>query len=328
MKFLVAFCVLCIISFANCADKITIMSYNCYNYFVEKDADRLKSESSKLALCNIIKKANPDILLISEIGTKESLDDFMKYLKSVGCKYSFGKVMKGYDRRRHLGIISKIEPEAIIEKNNTYYNIKPKIKFKGKAATWLETKAVSRGFLHCIFNINGYKFHTILAHLKSKLIHKRYNQAEMRRYEARQLKYYVNDLLKLNKNANILIMGDMNDIPDSAPMKTLRSSSKKMEDRLYDLRPFDESSKAWTHWWNYDDSYARIDYILATYQILPEINFLDTKIIDYGLLNQKASDHRPILVTISPKEESNLNENKIKTIFDSNAIRLQTNQKE
>jgi len=313
MKLFILIFLFCLTFFANCADKISFMSYNCYNYFVEADADKLKSEESKKALVNVIKKANPDVLLIYEIGTKESLDDLMKHLKKVGCKYIFGKVMKGYDRRRHLGVISKIKPQSIIVKDNIYYNISP----KDPKSKWLETRAISRGFLHSIFVIDNYKIHTISAHLKSKLPHSRYNQAEMRRLEARQLRYYINDLMKLEPDANILVLGDMNDTPDSDPIKTLSGYTKNKEKILYDLRPMDLSRNAWTHWWKYEDSYSRIDYIFANYNLIPEIDIKKNFII----YDQKASDHRALIVNVFIGDKKLFDEKQINLYFNDKKIR-------
>ncbi len=279
------------------AKELSFMTYNLCNYFVAPETGKPKSDDSKKALIGMIKSANPDILFVVELGGEKSLEDLIGNLKSAGCKdYIFSDEMTGDDESRHIGFISKIKPAKVDKKENLFYRIKPKDKENGYA----EKVFVQRGFMHLFFELeDNYRIHVIGAHLKSRLPHPRYIQTDMRRYEARLLRYLVNDIQEKEKDANILVVGDLNDIYSSDPLITLRAPEKTFKNRLYDLRPLDSSGLPWTHWWHSEDIYGRIDFIMASASLLPEINFDKTKVIhlrDYWMF---ASDHRPVLVSIN-----------------------------
>ena len=278
------------------------MTYNLCNYFVATETGKPKSDDSKKALIGMIKTANPDILFIVELGGEKSLEDLMENLKSAGCgDYIFSDEMTGEDESRHIGIISKYKPVKVDKKENLFYRIKP----KGKETGYAEKVFVQRGFMHLVFEFeDNYRLHVVGAHLKSRLNHPRYIQTDMRRYEARLLRYLVNDIQEKEKDANILVVGDFNDIYSSDPLITIRAPEKTFKNRLYDLRPLDSSGLPWTHWWHSEDIYGRIDYAMASASLLPEINFDRTKVVNLRDYWMFASDHRPVFVTINTKDSA------------------------
>ncbi|MFZ2655137.1 MAG: endonuclease/exonuclease/phosphatase family protein [Victivallales bacterium] len=225
--------------FPSSAKEISVMTYNLCNYFVVPETEKPKGDDSKKALMGMIKTANPDILFVVELGGEKSLGDLMENLKAAGCKdYVFSEEMTGEDESRHIGLISKFKPVSIEKKDNLYYKIKPKDKENG----YPEKVFVQRGFLHAVFEFeNSYRLHVVGAHLKSRLPHPRYIQTDMRRYEARLLRYLVNQIQEKEPDANILVVGDFNDIYSSDPLLTLRACEKPVDKRLFDLRPLDSS---------------------------------------------------------------------------------------
>jgi endonuclease/exonuclease/phosphatase family metal-dependent hydrolase len=295
------------------AKEISVMTYNLCNYFVAPETGKPKSDDSKKALVGMIKSANPDILFIVELGGAKSLEDLMENLKSAGCNdYVFSDEMTGEDESRHIGFISKFKPLKIDKKEDLFYRIKRKDREDGYA----EKVFVQRGFMHLLFEFeDNYRLHVIGAHLKSRLPHPRYIQTDMRRYEARLLRYLVNDIQEKEKNANILLVGDFNDIYSSDPLITLRAPEKTFKNKLYDLRPLDSSGLSWTHWWNSQDVYGRIDYALASAALLPEINFDRTKVVHLREQWMHASDHRPTLVSISTENAAAWNKETIDKYF-------------
>ncbi|MFA6292215.1 MAG: endonuclease/exonuclease/phosphatase family protein [Victivallales bacterium] len=299
--------------FLSQAKEISVMTYNLCNYFVADETAKPKSGDSKKALMGMIRTANPDILFAVELGGEKSLADLMENLKSAGCKdYIFSDEMTGEDESRHIGFISKYKPVKLEKKENLFYRIKP----KNDEYRYAEKVFVQRGFLHAVFEFEGdYRLHVVGAHLKSRLPHPRYIQTDMRRYEARLLRYLVNEIQEKERDANILVVGDLNDTYSSDPLITLRAPEKSFGNRLYDLRPLDSSGLPWTHWWHSEDIYGRIDFTLASASILPEINFDRTKVVhlrDYWMF---ASDHRPVLVSINTENSAPWAKEKIDKYF-------------
>lgn len=298
-SFITFFAVLC--SFAA---EIRVMSYNLCNYFVKGDRlSPIKSDFSKEALIQTIKAGNPDILIAIEVGKENSSADLIKRLNDAGLVYEFVKDTKGEDDSRHIVIFSRFQPKEIHERKDLKYKIKV------KNSDSYDEISTQRALVHLSFEFeNNYRLHVVGAHLKARVFHPRYNQTDMRRYEARLLRYLVNEILEKEKDANILVMGDLNDTYDSEPIRFLRQDKKKTQQRLYDLRPGDNRDLYWTHWWNQNDSYSRIDYAFASYALLPEIDLQKSCIVHLPEYWMFASDHRPLLITINTENKEPLNE--------------------
>lgn len=273
-------------------DRLRVLFFNANNYRIEPPG-RHKSERSLQAVADTLAHWSPHIAVLAEIADQQSLDDLLKRIEQGETQktYAYARLVKGHDSVRHLAVLSTFPSPKERHDTTTTYNIR-------------DVKVpVRRGFAHCVFEwSNGYTLHVLGAHLKSKVYH-RLGQTDMRRYEGRQLRYRVNDILEENPHANVLVVGDMNDSPQSSPIKTIIYRRFGTEKELFDLRPADSRSMLWTHYWDDEDIYARIDYAFATYHLLPEVNLEDTVVamVPYWRL---ASDHRPLLITIRPEDRA------------------------
>ena len=267
---------------------VRIVGYNTYN-FQSLDKPQVKSPESRQMVASILASLNPDMAVLIEIGGKAGLDELVGLLATAGVRYPFASVVEGEDPERRIGIISKLTPVKVQHETLLTYNL------YGKAVL------VQRGFAHLLYTWdNGYTLHLLGAHLKSKMFDAR-GQTDMRRYEARELRYLVNRILKAEPDANVLAVGDFNDTPDSSPINTLCDRRAKLPLQLFDLRPTDKYGLAWTHLWEEADTYSRIDYGFASYGLLPEIDMEKTYIPlipDWGI----ASDHRPVVITLTPQD--------------------------
>ena len=278
---------------------IRIVSYNLYN-FTALNQPQIKTPESRAMVVSVLNRLDPDIAVLIELSGPDALEELAGLLKKAGSDYPFHSLVEPPpqpDRRkkdqtfeRRIGILSKIAPAEIKHELNQSYNL------NGRAVP------VQRGFAHLIYKWpNGYTLHLLGAHLKSKMFDAR-GQTDMRRNEARQLRYLVNDILKAEPEANLLVVGDLNDTPDSSPITTLYNRrARKPELHLFDLRPVDGGGLAWTHLQEEADDYARIDYALASHGLLPEISFAQTIIPDVNDW-YIASDHRPLQITIIPAD--------------------------
>lgn len=266
-----------------------MLSYNTHN-FMAADSKQIKSPESRRAVIRMISAIGADIAFLTEVGGQAALTEISQLLTEEGCVYPYHAVVQGPDTTRRIAVLARMAPAEVRHKVSASYSLRG------------EQVRVRRGFAHCVFKWrNGYALHLLAAHLKSKVYHP-LGQTDMRRYEARQLRYVIDDILDAEPEANILVVGDLNDTPDSSPISTLCNRRRKQQHQLYDLRPVDRYAMAWTHLWDTADTYTRIDYAFVSFWALPEIDFEQTLIPfipDWSV----ASDHRPVVVTVRPREQ-------------------------
>ena len=271
---------------AGSAGRFTVMTFNLNQYALadrDGNADTLEPKPPREAAAVIaaIRQAAPDILALQEMGDPAAWADFQARLRAAGLDYPHTEYLRQDPQDRNLALLSRFPIAACRFHTNDTFTIGP-----GEFP-------VRRGFIEADIDVNpGYRLHLLVAHLKSKVFHE-YGQAEMRRNEARLLANHVRAVLKENPDANLLVVGDLNDNPDSDPVRSLLEYQDKP--LLFDLRPEDADRDAWTYREGADTHY-RIDYLLASPGLLPEVDFDRTCVLaDPGLA--QASDHRPLLGT-------------------------------
>lgn len=269
------------------ADPVSVLSFNLNNYAPGSSNDR-KSPAGYAAITSIIAGADADIVVVQEMRGQWAAEKLQKSLADQGLDYPFLSVVEASDKFRKLAVFSRITPTKVAHNTTASYTIKDEI------------VPVRRGFAYCQFQFGDYSFHLIGAHLKSPVYH-RLGQTDMRRYEARQLRYFIDDILKEDLEANILVVGDLNDNIDSSPLKTVIYRRYKYNKRLYDIRPVDAQNTSWTYFYSTTDNYGRVDFALASYGMLPELVMDRCRLRDDANWNV-ASDHRALLVTFVPED--------------------------
>lgn len=267
---------------------VTVATYNLYNYRPTQE-NSSREEADYRATAEAIAELNADILCVQEMGKREDLVRLQEELRERGLDYPHISVVYAADYVRHLAILSKFKPAKVEHNTGAFYTI------KGKHVP------VRRGFVYARFEWGTYRLHLVGAHLKSKVYHE-LGQTDMRRYEARQLRYFVNQIAESEEGANILVLGDLNDSPDSSPVKSVVYRRYKYPKRMYDLRPVDTHNTGWTYYYAASDTYSRVDYAFASYSLLPEIDHSKSRIVQPTNWYQ-ASDHRPLLIHIMPQEQ-------------------------
>ncbi|MFZ2655136.1 MAG: hypothetical protein WAX69_09460 [Victivallales bacterium] len=252
------------------------------------DADGFSSsdpQDRKDAMASDLKLSGAEIIVLSGIKDAASADEIRKMLP--GFKLT-GKV-EGADKESIIAVISRISPDKFEALTDIKYKIED------------TEMPVSKGFAHAVFSIDGYKFHLIGADLKDRRQHPEYNQTDMRRYEARQLRYLVNGISKAEPGSNILVVGNFNDTCGMSPLKELYNRRSGIEKRLFDIRPVDPMKTTWTSWNRETDDYERTDYALASFSMVTEIVRGKTTLVPTENW-KKFLSHRPLLVTISCKD--------------------------
>jgi len=261
-----------------------------------------ESPEKKAILKQSIKDINPDILVLSGIKDEKALAEIGKFLPDA----KFAKMIESEDKERHIAIISKIKPQETKELTDLKYSIKD------------VELPIQRGFLDCVFKSGEYVFHLIAADLKNRDKVEGFNQTDMRRYEARLLRYYVTGIIKENEESNIMVAADLNDTCGMAPIKEIYNRRFNIIKKLYDVRPLDSLKTSWTHWNSDNDDYERIDYFIATSSLIPEISREKTRICENSKWD-RISSHRPIVTTIVCKDEERWTKEKLDSVY-PNAI--------
>jgi endonuclease/exonuclease/phosphatase family metal-dependent hydrolase len=267
-------------------DEFSVMTYNLHQYgFHDRDGggqpDDMKPIEERAVILAMLAGERPDILAIQEIGSPPVVDDFTNELAERGIDYPHREYLRHGAHENNMLVLSRYPIRARQSHTEDVYTI-------GDAKL-----PVARGFIDVEIAVNDdYAFRLMAAHLKSKVYHA-LGQTEMRRNEARLLNKHVRHALDADPGANLLVVGDLNDTYHSAPLREIMG---KHERYLFDLRPSDVTGDVWTHFSRADDQYDRIDYMLVSQGMLPEVVTEKTHAVRWpGLMN--ASDHRP-LVTV------------------------------
>ena len=165
---------------------------------------------------------------------------------------------------------------------------------------------VSRGFEELDIQVNPrFTCTLIAAHLKSRRPSALADEEEWRYEEAAALRRAIDARLAQDPAQNLVVLGDFNDVQDSKPIRAIMG---KGTTRLFDTHPAERNGDdeagagghrpsrhiTWTHYYEKDDVFSRIDYILVgnglKYHLLKDETYILTT-PNWGL----ASDHRPLV---------------------------------
>ena len=266
------------------------LAYNLKNYLSMRryinGTAILKSKPAEEveALISIISSAKPDILGVCEIGTEADLKDLQARLNAAGVKLTYSHRGHGSDPTRALAILSRY---PIIQTD-----IPKQLNYTINATPF----AISRGILDTTIQLPNRNVRFLGVHFKSKRPSKEADQSLMRRSESLLLRKHIDDILTADPTTQLLAYGDFNDTKRSKTLSSARGrSNSPLHMKMIELT--DSRKENWTHHWEREGIYSRIDYIMANPNLAPSINVKDSKLLD-PLNWQVASDHRPMLVII------------------------------
>ena len=275
---------------AEAEDEFSVMNFNLHLYGL---ADRRstgllepKPEAERNAVAAIIARERPDVLAVQEVGNPTVFEEFRYALKEAGLDYPHAEYLQRGQSEQNLAVLSRYPITDRQPRTEDRYSL-------GEAQV-----AVLRGFIDVEIQVRpDYKLRLLVAHLKARVFHA-LGQTEMRRNEARLLNKHVRAHLKENPGINLLVVGDMNDTYSSA---ALREIMGKQQQFVRDARPADEVGDVWTYFEPGEDEYSRIDYLLVSEGLWPELVPDRTRAVRHPL-NLLASDHRPILGIFKARE--------------------------
>lgn len=279
-------------------ERITFCSYNLKNWLTMDRFDMAtykalpaapKPEDERVRVIQILAAIKPDILGVCEIGTEEDLADLQARLKKAGVDLPHTELAHGGDEVRRLALLSRLPIKARNSQTDLKYQLGD------------QTLPFQRGILDaCIAITPTFDLHLVGVHLKSMREIPDADQAQMRRNEARLLRKHLDSIFTKEPGAAILAYGDFNEHRNERAISDIMGSPRTSDTAMQDVWLKDSNGEVWTHFWDAADTYSRLDYCFMSRLLRPHIDF--GKCFIYSSRDfDKASDHRPLVIKISPE---------------------------
>ena len=276
--------------------EVRVVAYNVMNWLRmerrvggELAADAPKPEGEREGVVRIVAGQAPDVLGVCEIGTEDDVTDLQRRLGDAGVRLTHRLVHQGADPTRRLALLSRFPIVANHSVGDLAYTIGGR------------THRCQRGILDATLQVTpSYRLRVIGVHLKSRREVEEADQAVMRRHEAVLLREHVERVLEAEPEVNLLVYGDFNDTKNEQPIKVIQGRFGEKH-YLRDLWLQDADGHRFTYYWNVADSYDRIDYAFVSDGLWPEVE-AERSCIAKDADWLKASDHRPLVVVVRPRE--------------------------
>ena len=287
---------------ASAAEALRVATYNLDNYLDQPEGTRpAKSDAAKAKIRESIRAIQPDVIALEEMGSVTALEELRGSLKADGQDFPYWELVAGFDTNIHVAVLSRFAFTARHPHTNDSFLLTGR-RFR-----------VSRGFVEVDVRVNDrYAFTLLACHLKSRRTVPEADEAEMRLEEARLLRGKIDARLAANPDANLVVVGDFNDVYDSAAVKVVIGSGRT---KLVDTRPAERNGDnqpnsnpryfprnvAWTYFYGKEDTYSRIDYILLSPGMAREWVKEETCVLalpNWGV----GSDHRPLVATFTAED--------------------------
>jgi endonuclease/exonuclease/phosphatase family metal-dependent hydrolase len=271
------------------ASLVRFVSYNVENWLTmdrQVDGKSVKGAPKPLkerqAIARLLAEARPDLLGISEIGAAEDLRDLQRFLEKAGHPMPHAHLHHGVDPTRGLAFLSRHPIVKTVRRETLTY------RSQGRE------HGMQRGILDATVATPAGEFRFLGVHLKSKRETEDGDQADMRLHEAHLLRREIDAILRDDPRARLVVYGDLNDSRQSPAVRTIHGRGKNPESLMM-IALKDSRGHYWTHHWEFQDIYSRIDYVMVSQALRGEVVWDRCAILD-GEGVAGASDHRPLLV--------------------------------
>jgi endonuclease/exonuclease/phosphatase family metal-dependent hydrolase len=270
---------------------LTIVDWNTHNFFDTKSnpatptgtvlsaADYAKKRSTIGAE---LKALNGDIVVLAEIENKAILDDLNKV--ELGGAYAQTILMDANDQRGiDIGVLTKIAPDSVVTHKDDVFVLEgtngPQYHF-------------SRDCLELHFTFNKRELILLGVHYKSKGPP---DDKDKRTAEAQHTRQIADDLHAKKPDAGILVLGDFNDTPGSAPYNAVAGAAP---DLFVDSADAVASANRYSY--DYMSKLELIDHqmanpVFAAMLDPKQVVLTHAKNVDDG--SKFASDHSPLKAT-------------------------------
>lgn len=282
---------------SSAARDVVFVHYNLENYLPmsRKVGEQIvpgapKPDKQVRALVHVLESLKPDILGVVEMGDPRMLADFQGRLRGAGMDFPHLEWVKGEEGgERHLALLSKF---PIVDRESRE---DVPLEIDGRR------HRMGRGILDVTVQISpSYRLRLVGLHLKSKRAVPMYDQQKFRAKEALIVRSHLDKILAAAPDQNLLLFGDLNDTKNEFPIREILGPPGAPSS-LRDLLLRDRYGLTWTHFWSHADVYSRIDYLMASKGLWPEIQMAQSGIAS-SRETRVASDHRPIYTTIRASE--------------------------
>jgi endonuclease/exonuclease/phosphatase family metal-dependent hydrolase len=287
---LLAFFLFISISLSFGGEIVRVASYNVKNYLIMErlvsgrwQENYPKPEIENGIIRSIIRRVNPEVLALQEIGGREFLNELWFDLNSSGIgNYRFSHWIQGEsDEQRHLALLSRIPFEVkdvFKELEFSYFgsNLRPR-----------------RGLMEVKFVTNGKTWRLFNLHLKSKWTEREEDPqaSSLREKEARAIRDYIRQRYPPETNPVHLVVGDFNDFKNSAAIRRFQKVNKSIFHHMLPCK--DTMGYFWTHYYKKQDSYDRLDYIFVSPSMFENYIKGSARVND-SLRCLEGSDHRMV----------------------------------
>lgn len=289
---------------ASRAEPLTVATYNIENYTL---ADRQaggahrkeypKPEDEKAALRAVIRRMNADVLALQEVGGEAFLTELQRDLKREGVEYPYGVTMDaGEDKNRMTAVLSKRPLTKVMKHGDLtfkYFDGVIKVK-RGLLEVRVSPAGPGDGAQG---EAGGGGVALFVVHLKSRYTERADDPAAalQRAAEAVAVRDRVLKVFPEPATARFLILGDFNDNRTSRPVRAILARGDTVISTW--LPAADARGEVWTHFFRKEDSYSRVDHVLVSPGLWPQVRGAAGRIEDAAEAG-KASDHRPVVAVI------------------------------
>jgi predicted extracellular nuclease len=266
-------------------EPIKILNWNTRNFLNDLNDSTVQDELIKStaeyqaqlsAVAAAVTELDPDVAVFAEIENQAVLDDL---LAELGPEYVDSSIIDSNDPRGvDIAAISKLPFTDVVSHQGDTFVV------EGTAAP---EYTFARDAVEYHFTFRGQPIVLIGVHFRSKGPP---DDPNKRLAEAQRSRAIADELAAANSNLGVIVLGDFNDLPDSAPFKAVEGTDP---DKFVDVAIHVPAADRWT--FDFQGKLELIDHQMAN-KVMQQ--HLDTSavVIRHGL-SADASDHAPMMAT-------------------------------
>lgn len=271
------------------AAEFTVATYNVRNYLVQPAAGRkAKPLAARDAIVDGLVRLDADVVSLQEVGGDAALADLHRRLLARGINYPYRALLQARDPAIQLAVLSRYPITTSRGHTNAQYLVEG------------TRQRLRRGILETEIAVGAdYRFTLLTVHLKSKRSVPYARESELRKNEAIVLRRRVETILTADPAANLMVLGDLNDTPESTVVRLVQGRGTRV---LTDVAPTARRFAGhnvgapgnWTHFYRRTGEHTRLDYVLISPGMRPEHLPRASFTAELPAWSE-ASDHRPVV---------------------------------